>query len=109
MHPTWAGEDLRILSESLFIHSKTFTESLEGVGTEDRKMNNIETLFWGVLGEKREAKGGVKEPNCQCRRSKRPGFHPWVRKIPWRRKWQPTAVFLPGESHGQRSLAGCSL
>ena len=33
---------------------------------------------------------------------------PWVRKIPWRRKWQPTPVFLPGESHGQRSLAGYS-
>ena len=32
---------------------------------------------------------------------------PWVRKIPWRRKWQPTPVFLPGESHGQRGLAGC--
>ena len=33
---------------------------------------------------------------------------PWVRKIPWRRKWQPTPVFLPGESHGQRSLEGYS-
>ena len=33
-----------------------------------------------------------------------PGFDPWVRKIPWRRKWQPTPVVLPGESHGQRSL-----
>ena len=33
----------------------------------------------------------------------------WIRKILWRRKWQPTPVFLPGESHGQRSLAGCSL
>ena len=31
-------------------------------------------------------------------------FDPWVGKIPWRRKWQPTLVFLPGESHGQRSL-----
>ena len=36
-------------------------------------------------------------------------FNPWVRKIPWRRKWQPTPVFLPGESHGQRSLVGYSL
>ena len=35
-------------------------------------------------------------------------FDPWVEKIPWRRKWQPTPVFLPGESHGQRSLAGYS-
>ena len=35
-------------------------------------------------------------------------FHPWVGKIPRRRKWQPTPGFLPGESHGQRSLAGYS-
>ena len=32
----------------------------------------------------------------------------WVRKVPWRRKWQPTPVFMPGKSHGQRSLAGDS-
>ena len=40
--------------------------------------------------------------------TKRPGLDPWVGKIPWSRKWQPTPVFLPGESHGQRSLAGYS-
>ena len=39
---------------------------------------------------------------------RRPGFDPWVGKIPWRRKWQPTPVFLPGESHGWRSLVGYS-
>ena len=48
-----------------------------------------------------------KEPACQCRRLKRHGLSPWVGKIPWRRAWQPTPVFLPGESHGQRSLACC--
>ena len=37
----------------------------------------------------------------------RPRFNPWVRKISWRRKWQPTPVFLPGKSHGQRSQVGC--
>jgi len=37
------------------------------------------------------------------------GFNPGVRNIPWRRDWLPTPVFLPGKSHGQRSLAGCSL
>ena len=42
-----------------------------------------------------------KESNCQCRRSKICKFHPWVRKIPWSRKWQPTSVFLPGKSQGQ--------
>ena len=41
----------------------------------------------------------------QCRTL---GFDPWIRKIPWRRKWQPTPVFLPGKFHGQRSLAGYS-
>ena len=48
------------------------------------------------------------EPACQWRRHKRCGFDPWVRKIPWRKKWQPTPVFLPGESHGGRSLLGYS-
>ena len=47
-----------------------------------------------------------KEPTCQCRRCKRLRFDPWVGKIPWRRKWQPTGIFLPGKSHGQKSLAG---
>ena len=50
-----------------------------------------------------------KETTCQCRRLKRSGFDPWVGKISWRRTWQPTPVFLPGESHGQRSLVGYSL
>ena len=49
-----------------------------------------------------------KEPVCQCRRLKRLVFNSWVRKIPWRRKWQPIPVFLPGESHGQTALAGYS-
>ena len=49
-----------------------------------------------------------KESACQCRRHKRHGFNPWVGKIPWRRARQPTPVFLPGESHGQRSLVGNS-
>ena len=48
----------------------------------------------------------VKELTCQCRRRKRYRFDPWVRKMLWSRKWQPTPVFLAGESHGQRSLAG---
>ena len=46
----------------------------------------------------------VKNPPL-CRRC---GFDSWVRKISWRRKWQPTPVFLSGKSHGQRSLAGYS-
>ena len=56
-----------------------------------------------VLGLPRFRSG--EEPSCQCRR---PRFHLWVRKIPWRREWRPTPVFLPGEFHGQGSLLGCS-
>ena len=58
-----------------------------------------------VVTKQRGFPGGTsgKEPSCQCRR--RCGCDPWVGKIPWRREWQPTPVFLPGESHRQRNLA----
>ena len=60
----------------------------------------IYIYIYGFLGGSDD-----KESACQCRR---PGFDPWVRKIPWRRSLQPTPVFLPGEFHGQRSLVGYS-
>ena len=47
-----------------------------------------------------------KELTWECRRCKRHGFHLWLGKILWRRAWQPTPVFLPGECHAQRSLVG---
>ena len=50
----------------------------------------------------------VKIPPANCRRRKRNGFDPWTGKMPWKRKWQHTPVFLPEKSHGQRSLAGSS-
>ena len=49
-----------------------------------------------------------KESACQCWRYKRHRFDSWLRKRPWKRKWQPTPVFLPEKSHGQRSSEGCS-
>ena len=49
--------------------------------------------------------GGLVGKKSACRRS---WLNPWVRKIPWRKAWQPVLVFLPVKSHGQRSLAGCS-
>ena len=45
---------------------------------------------------------------CQCRSHRRCRFNPWVRKIPWKREWQPIPVFLTGKSYGQRNLAGYS-
>ena len=50
----------------------------------------------------------VMNPPADAGNVMRLGFDPWVENIPWRRAWQPTPAFLPGESHGQRSLAGYS-
>ena len=65
---------------------------------------------WAISGGSKEAQDlprrqSGKESACQCRRW---GFNPWVMKIPWRRKWQPTPIFLPGECHGQSSRQGYS-
>ena len=66
------------------------------------------SLFWISLVLGFPSGSVVKESACQYGRHRVCSFDPWVRKIPWRRTWQPTPVFLPGESHGQRSLAGYS-
>ena len=60
------------------------------------------------LSQVSDSSGGAsgKEDTYQRRRRKRCKCHPWVGKIPWRRAWQPTPVFLPGESHGLRNLVG---
>ena len=68
---------------------------------------------WGTEQHQETGKGfpgGARgeEPTCQCRTHKRCKFDPWLRTIPWRMKWLPTPVFLPGEFLGQRSLAGYS-
>ena len=63
--------------------------------------------FWGALFNPVELPRRLsgKESTCQCRRHR---FHPWVGKIPLRRKWQSTPVLLPGKFHGQKSLVGYS-
>ena len=72
----------------------------------NRKRTGIDWLGFKNPGFPGGASG--KEPVRQCRRHKRCEFSPRVGKIPCRRAWQPTPVFLPGESHRQRSLAGYS-
>ena len=62
---------------------------------------SISVLFYCGVGFPGGASG--KEPACQYKKPKKYGFSPWVGKKPWRKAWQPTPVFLPGESHGQRS------
>ena len=62
-------------------------------------------LCWGKFLIWPSLVSSGKEYACRWRRH---GFSPWIRKIPWRRKWQLTSVFLPRKSHGQRSLMDCS-
>ena len=74
----------------------------------DRKITH---RILGLDGEDSwESLGLQGDPWCLrvCLQRGRPRFNPWVGKIPWRRKWQPIPVFLPGESHGRRSLVGYS-
>ena len=72
--------------------------------------SECKTLIWHVICKYQVIPGGAsgKESACQCRRHRRHGFHPWVRKILWSRKWKLIPVFLPGKFHGQRSLLGYS-
>ena len=67
---------------------------------------------WRIKSRAKDIKGfpgdTVVKNMHQCRRCRKHGQDTWVGKIPWRRKWQQTPVFLPGESHGQRSLTGYS-
>ena len=70
---------------------------------------SMETIVYLLVAWGFPSGASDKEPACQYRRCKRCRFDPWGGgKIPWRRKWQPTPLFLPGEPHGQRSLEGYS-
>ena len=90
-----------------------FFFSLRLYSAENRLKVNSCIYKWDGIGEKPLDLRIIvwhsgKEPTWWCRRLKRLRFDPWVGKIPWRRKRQLTPVCLPGESHGQRSLAGYS-
>ena len=80
----------------------------KGVHTLNNLLGKLSSYFSVKLPRDFPSGPRGKEPICQCRRHERPGFNPWVEKIPWKRAWQPTPVFLPGESYGQRSPAGYS-
>ena len=70
------------------------------------RLEGLETIRQSPAAEGLPGWLSGKEPVCQCRRGKRRRFHPWVGKVPWRRKWNPLQVFLPEKYHGQRSRAG---
>ena len=67
----------------------------------------IITIIYKTLIKCMDFPGGSDGKDSGCNAT-RPGFSPWVGKIPWRREWLPTLVSLPGEFHGWRSLAGYS-
>ena len=78
--------------------------AIHGVAKSRTRLSNWTELKWiGLLWWL-----SSKETDCQYRRLKRRGFDPWVRKIPWSRKWQHIPVFLPGKFHRQRSPGGYS-
>ena len=75
------------------------------LGSCNNPIITIQTTITAVICTREFPGGSDGKESTQCRR---PGFVPWVRKIPWRREWQPTPVFLPGEFQGQRILVGYS-
>ena len=97
------------ISESYYHHHYYWMGKNER--EENPQSNNLKVLInWVCLLHVWGFPGGTsgKEPTCQRRRQKRQAFDPRVGKIPWRRAWQSIPVFLPGESHGERNLAGYS-
>ena len=93
----------RLSSKLLTVEIKIRSRSQRFQGQNKKDLRKNVLTYWASQMEL-----VVKIPACQCRRRKRCRFNSWVRKIPWSRKWQPTPVFLPGESHGQQSLEGYS-
>ena len=67
----------------------------------EKKKIPLMDWIWGLMKDRGNFLGGAhgKEPACQCRRHKRRGFGPWVRKIVWWKPWQSIPVFLPGKFH----------
>ena len=77
-----------------------------GVAQSQTRLKRLSSKLIMIILEGFPGGASGKEFACQCRRH---GFNPWVGKIAWSMKWQPTPVFLRGESQGQRSLVGCCL
>ena len=94
------GDELSDEAEEKGLHS----EVRDGKGTSALRPS----VGLGEHGDPKSFPGGAsgKEPTFRCRRRKEMRVQSLSREDPWRRAWQPTAGFLPGESHGQRSLVG---
>ena len=103
-----------VLTQEYFMYICAFSWELAHYNELNKMLINTKNTAWLQILLECLLRGGLsrwlcgKDPSCQGRRHERCGFNPWVRKIPWSRKWQPGPVFLHGESHGQRSLVGYS-
>ena len=120
----WEGRNMIILTElqsfweqKLLIHmSRLLTAWFFQCSVSFSKANPIRAQHWSycilqsTISIMKGFSGGLVVKNLPAMQEtcRRHGFDPWVGKIPWRRKWQLAPVFLPRESHGQRSLAGYS-
>ena len=96
-------------SKAVFAWGRVEAGMEEGLPRGRKKLLRVKDLFIILItGMVLSSPGGSvvkKKISYQCRRL---WLHSWMGKIPWKRKWQPTPVFLPGEFHGQRSLVGYS-
>ena len=101
----WIDVSLSELQE-LVMDREAWHAVIHGVAKSWTRLSNwteLKHIIWIFTDVYTRLSG--KEFTCQCRRR---GFHLWVRKIPWRRKWKPTPVFLTGEFHRQKSIMGQS-
>ena len=89
--------------ENYVVVKRTTVEVIQPREKSELCFHRLCDLVWGFPGG-----SVVKNLPAIARDVKKPRFNLWVGKIPWRKKWQPTPVFLPREFHGQRSLVGYS-
>ena len=104
---TWSALSLPLWQDSgppIFLERISPTCGISTYLCKKKKKKKRQGVF------KREALSFPCGTSCKkiCLQCRKPRFDPWVGKSPWRRKWQPTPVFLPGRSHGRRSLVGYS-
>ena len=102
-----------LLSESEWINFLPVTMSLSEffLPWDIKNLSSIRSwnqVLWVLAGFESQPHGFKSQSKVNGFRYRRHSFNPWVRKIPWRRKWQPTPVFLGGKSHGQKRLVGYS-
>ena len=104
LHPSFC-DPVDCSQPGFSVHGILLARTLEWVAISFSKMRYyidiIVFIYSGCIKDNMCFPGGTsnKKSTCQCRRQKRHSFHPWVGKIPWRRAWQPTPVFMPEESH----------